>query len=96
MRKPVFCICKNKGADQLRSNCEADQHFVFTTRIVQLLFFLNPKFLASRHFLFLYSSVLVEPVRKPHCWFSEDADKIRKQYVITIMLKQSSNCREGP
>ena len=24
MRKPTFCICENNGADQLRSNCEAD------------------------------------------------------------------------
>ena len=23
--KNVFCICENKGADQLRSNCAADQ-----------------------------------------------------------------------
>ena len=21
MRKPMFCICENKGTDQLRSNC---------------------------------------------------------------------------
>ena len=25
MRKPVFCICKNKGADQLHDNRAADQ-----------------------------------------------------------------------
>ena len=25
MRKPAFCICENKGADQLRGNREADQ-----------------------------------------------------------------------
>ena len=25
MRKPGFCLGENKGADQLRSNCEADQ-----------------------------------------------------------------------
>ena len=29
MRKPTFCICKIKGADQLRSNCEADQRLCF-------------------------------------------------------------------
>ena len=29
MRKPVFCICENKGADQLRSNCAADQRLCF-------------------------------------------------------------------
>ena len=26
MRKLDFCICEDKGADQLHSNCEADQH----------------------------------------------------------------------
>ena len=29
MRKPMFCICENKDADQLRGNCEADQHLCF-------------------------------------------------------------------
>ena len=30
MRKPAFCmICENKGADQLRSNCAADQGLCF-------------------------------------------------------------------
>ena len=29
MRKQTFCICKNKDADQLRGNCEADQHLCF-------------------------------------------------------------------
>ena len=29
MRKPAFCICENKDADQLRSNCAADQRFCF-------------------------------------------------------------------
>ena len=29
MRKPTFCICENKDADQLRSNREADQRLCF-------------------------------------------------------------------
>ena len=29
MRKPDFCICENKDADQLRSNCAADQRLCF-------------------------------------------------------------------
>ena len=29
MGKPTICICENKGADQLRSNCEADQRLCF-------------------------------------------------------------------
>ena len=29
MRKPGFCICENKDADQLRGNREADQRLCF-------------------------------------------------------------------
>ena len=29
MGKPTICIGKNKGADQRRSNCEADQRLCF-------------------------------------------------------------------
>ena len=29
VRKPDFCLCENKGADQLHSNCEADQCLCF-------------------------------------------------------------------
>ena len=47
--------------------------FVFATRIVQFLLYLNPKFQASSSFLCLYRPVCVGPVRKPHCWFSHEA-----------------------
>ena len=67
--KPTICICENKGADQLRA-------FVFATRIVQFLFYLNPKFQASSSFLSLYRSICDGPVRKPHCWFSHEAAQI--------------------
>ena len=73
MGKPTICIGENKDADQLRGNREADHAFVFASRIVQFLFYLNPKFQASSSFLCLYRSVYVEPVRKPHCWFSHEA-----------------------
>ena len=29
MRKPAFCICENKDANQLHGNGEADQHLCF-------------------------------------------------------------------
>ena len=29
VRKPGFCICENKGTDQLHSNCAADQRLCF-------------------------------------------------------------------
>ena len=50
MRKPAFCICENKGTDQLTAKLVSA--FVVTTRIVLLvhsLFCLIPKFQASSH-----------------------------------------------
>ena len=47
MRKPAFCICENKGVDQLCSNCTADQGlcFHYTDSTIPLL----PIFLVSSH-----------------------------------------------
>ena len=60
MRKPFFfCICENKDADQLISA------FVFAIRIVQSLYYLNPKFQAPSHLLCVCSPVCVRPGRKP-------------------------------
>ena len=75
MGKPTICIGDTKGADQLRGKLISA--FVFATRIVQFLFFLNPKFQASNSFLCLYRSICVGPVRKPHCWFSHKAAHFR-------------------
>ena len=76
MGKPTICISESKGADQLRSNAKLISAFVFATRIVQFLFYLNPKFQVSSSFLCLYSPVCVGLVRKPHCWFSHEAAHI--------------------
>ena len=39
MRKPAFCICENKDADQLRGKSEADLHlrFRYTDSTIPLL-----------------------------------------------------------
>ena len=56
MRKPDFCICENKDADQLRGNREADQRlcFRFTDSTIPLL----PKSEISSLLAF---SVVVQP-----------------------------------
>ena len=56
MRKPDFCICENKDADQLRGNREADQRFCFryTDSTIPLL----PKYDITS---LLLSSVAVQP-----------------------------------
>ena len=45
VRKPDFCICENKDADQLRGNREADQRlcFHYTDSTIPLL----PKYTIS-------------------------------------------------
>ena len=77
MGKPTISIGENKDADQLRGyiavTAKLISAFVFATRTVQFLFYLNPKFQASSSFLCLYRPVCVGPVRKPHCWFSHKA-----------------------
>ena len=56
VRKPAFCICENKAADQLRGNREADQRLRF--RYMDSTIPLLPKSEISR---FYPSSVTVQP-----------------------------------
>ena len=59
--------------------------FVFATRKVQFLFFLNPKFQASSCLLCFYSLVCVRPVWKPHCLFSH---KAAEMYTYLVLMNQ--------
>ena len=81
MGKSTICIGENKGADQLRSNCEADQclYFRYTDSTIPLLS-------ASSHLLWLYTSVGVGPDRKPHCWFSHDGAQIAPPGSLEVTL----------
>ena len=63
MRKPVFCICENKDADQLRGN--RDQRLCFCYTDSTIPYFLNPKTQTSTHLLWLHSLVCVGLGRKP-------------------------------
>ena len=58
---------RRRSASRLRFAVTAKliSAFVFATRIVQFLFYLNPKFQASSSFLSLYRPVCVGPGRKP-------------------------------
>ena len=51
MSKPAFCICKNKGADQLRDNHAADQHLCF--RFIDSAILLLPKSYISSLYPFI-------------------------------------------
>ena len=71
---------------QRRRTAKLISAFVFATRIVQFLFFLNPKFQASSSFLCLYRLVCVGPVWKPHCWFSHEAAQMWIKSLIDLIL----------
>ena len=92
MRKPAFCICENRDADQLGGNCEADQRLCFRyIDTIQSLYFLNLKFQASSHLLWLYSPVCVGPGRKPQRpAFSQRNPKDRLSHNEAQMLKPKS------
>ena len=67
--------------------------FVFATRIVHFLFFLNPKFQASSLLLCLYSPVCVGPGRKPHCWFSHEVTQLFWYLHCEVISKTLPSCR---
>ena len=83
VRKHAFCICENKGADQLHSvTAQLISAFVFTTLIVQSLFCLQ-KFttymgLVVRKPVFRVSDQ-VSP--KPGCTATEDIQKLEILYI---------------
>ena len=51
MGKPTICLGENKGADQLRSYCEADQRLCFRYSDSTVPLLLYPKFQDSSSFL---------------------------------------------
>ena len=65
MGKPTICIGENKGADQLRSNCEADQRLSFRYMDSTIPFLLKSKIQTSNLLLRLYRPVCVRPGLKP-------------------------------
>ena len=83
MRKPVIYFCDNKGADQLCSNCEADQCLCFrrADHTIPLISESNMSSLLSTYVL-VQLDLCDGPIRKPHCRFSHDA---AQSYAATCM-----------
>ena len=73
MRKPAFCICNNKGADQLHGNWAADQrlYFCFIDIRIPLLPIRYPKFQASSRLKYIPLCV-----REPKDRFSHDKSQL--------------------
>ena len=77
----LFAYAKTKSQISFTVTAKLISAFVFTTKIVQSLFFLNPKFQASSYLLWLHSLVFVGPGRKPECWFPHN-----EAHFILILL----------
>ena len=72
-RKPALACVKTKTQISCTVTAQLISAFVFTTYIVQSVYFLNCIFHASSHLLWLYRTVCVEPIQNPEDWFSHDA-----------------------
>ena len=65
VRNRLFAYAKTKTQISFTVTAKLMSAFVFATRKVQSLYYLNPKFQASNHLLWLYSPVCVGPGWKP-------------------------------
>ena len=72
MGKTTICIGENNDADQLRSNCEADQRLCFRYSDSTIPLLLKSEISSFKLFSVLVQPGFVGPVRKPHCWFSHE------------------------
>ena len=87
MRKTDFSLCENKDADQLCSNCTADQYFVFAAWILQFL--LYGKFQDFNFIPRLYWPVCVTPGPEVIKLFSSSAQLSMKfQLLINTEITQ--------
>ena len=84
-RKPTFCNCENKSADQLRSNRKVDQRlcFCYTDSTIPLLKSQISCFCDCTGW---FASVLLG---NPNCWFSHATAHIIS--TCTIFSKESNS-----
>ena len=91
MRKPAFCICENKDADQLHGNCAADQRFCFrynNLKIVQSL--CSTK---TDNSVIEFSAKLM--IILCRCVFSHDVPNIFSPYFSCNVLTGACQCKPG-
>ena len=88
MRKPTFCICENKDADQLRGNREADQRLCF--RYIDSTIPLLPK--SKAIFLSCTAQFMTDLVGNPEDRFSHNEAHITFVKKTTKILTSLQRC----
>ena len=76
MRNRIFAYAKTKTQISFAVTAKLISAFVFATRIVQSLYFLNQKFQTSSHLLWLYSWFVSDLVGNPEDRFSHNVAHI--------------------
>ena len=71
-RKPTFCICENKGADQLCSNCKANQRLCFRYKDSTIPLLSKSEVSIPQPSSVAVNPVCVGPDRKSERLFSHD------------------------
>ena len=77
----LFAYAKTKTQISFAVTAKLISAFVFVTRIVQSLYFLNPKFHASRNLQLLYSPFCVGPGRKPRRRIFSERGSIKRSSI---------------
>ena len=92
MRKPAFCICENKDADQLRVNRKADQSlcFCYTDSTIPLLS--KSKILSLAIFCGCAAMFESDLVGNPKDRISHNAAHILKTGKIWHLYSKSKTC----
>ena len=76
IRKPTICIFENQGV-----TAQLIRAFVFTTLIMQSLFF-------SSHLLWLHRLVVLDLVRNLNCWFSHECEGLK---VVVVFIPDGAS-----
>ena len=87
MRKPAFCICENKDADQLYTNRVADQRLCFRYMDSAIPLLSKSEFQVSSHLLWLYTAWFVSDlVENPEDPFSHNEARM-----VNVIIELLSN-----
>ena len=93
VRKPEFCICEKKDADQLHGTAKLISAFVFATRIVQSLDFQNTKLHASNHFCDCTARFASALIGNPKDLFSHNEAHTFQLKAFNFLQKSGDHCR---
>ena len=93
----LFAYAKTKTQISFTVTAKLISAFVFATQILQSLYFLNPKFQASSHLLWLYSPVCMGPGQKPRRpvfspWGSYDLFVYKEISKMSLVMRKPGFC----